>query len=48
MISDSDNTLDWHCISISKLNISVMNERGIAVMELVAIKWSIKYACQSN
>ena len=39
MISDSDNTLDWHSISISKLNTSVTNETGITVIDVVTIKW---------
>ena len=37
MISDSDNTSDWHCISISKSNTSVTSEMGVAMSDVLAI-----------
>ena len=37
MISDSDNTSDWHCMLISKFSISVIDEIGIAVIDVIAI-----------
>ena len=36
MTSDSDNTSDWHCISISKSNILATNEFGIIVMDALS------------
>ena len=37
MISDSDNTSDWHCTLITNSNISVTNEIGVAVIDVLAI-----------